>query len=68
MKKSMTFEAASAQLDEILAELSQRETPLDRSLALYAKATELIAFCEKTLQNAQLTIEEIDAKYASGQE
>ena len=36
MKKEMTFEAAGTELDAILAELSDSETPLDRSLVLYA--------------------------------
>ena len=67
MKKSMTFEAAGAELEAILAELSEEETSLDRSLVLYAKAAELIAFCEQKLKSAQITIEEIDAKYADGQ-
>ena len=61
MKKEMTFEAAGTELDAILAELSDSETPLDRSLVLYARAAELIAFCNETLQKAQITIDEIDA-------
>ena len=47
MKKEMTFEAAGTELDAILAELSDSETPLDRSLVLYARAAELIAFATK---------------------
>lgn len=68
MKKEMTFEAAGTELDAILAELSDSETPLDRSLVLYARAAELIAFCNETLQKAQITIDEIDAKNAGKQE
>jgi len=67
MKKEMTFEAAGTELDAILAELSDSETPLDRSLVLYARAAELIAFCNETLQKAQITIDEIDAKNAGKQ-
>lgn len=63
MKKEMTFEAAGAELDGILAEMADEGTPLDRSLALYARAAELIAFCDETLKKAQLTVEEIDAKF-----
>ena len=63
MKKEMTFEAAGTEL-----ELSDSETPLDRSLVLYARAAELIAFCNETLQKAQITIDEIDAKNAGKQE
>ncbi len=65
MKKGTTFESASAELEDILAELSDENTPLERSLALYAKAAELIAFCEETLQKAQVTVEEIDARLAA---
>lgn len=64
MKKEMTFEAAGAELDAILAEMAEEETPLERSLALYARAAELIAFCEETLQKARITVEEIDAKFS----
>ena len=64
MKKEMTFEAAGQALDEILQELSCEDTPLERSLELYARAAELIAFCNETLKNAQVRIEEIDAKFA----
>lgn len=63
MKKSMTFESAGAELDAILAELSDEETPLERSLTLYARAAELIAFCSETLKKAQVTVEEIDARF-----
>ena len=68
MKKGMTFEAAGAELDAVLAELSDTQTPLDRSLVLYARAAELIAFCNETLKEAQITIDEIDAKNAGEQE
>ena len=68
MKKGTTFESASAELEAILAELSDEETPLDRSLVLYARAAELIAFCDETLKKAQVAVEEIDAKWnAAGQ-
>lgn len=66
MKKGMTFEKAGAELEAILAELSDEETPLDKSLVLYAKAAELISFCNETLQKAQITIDEIDAKSCAG--
>lgn len=62
MPKKKSFEEAAAQLDEVLAELSDEDTSLDRALTLYASAAELIAFCNQTLQNAQIQIDEIDAK------
>ena len=66
--EAMSHYAAGTELDAILAELSDSETPLDRSLVLYARAAELIAFCNETLQKAQITIDEIDAKNAGKQE
>ena len=59
MKKKITFETASEELHQILRELSQEETTLDRSLELYAQAAELVAFCNETLANAQMKIDEI---------
>ena len=59
MKKKITFETASEELDQILRELSQEETTLDRSLELDAQAAELVAFCNETLANAQMKIDEI---------
>ena len=64
MKQDMTFESAGAELDAILAELASEETPLERSLTLYAKAAELIAFCDETLKKAQVTVEEIDTRFS----
>lgn len=63
MKKKMTFESSCAELEAILAELSDEDTPLERSLSLYARAAECIAFCDETLQKAQVTVEEIDARF-----
>lgn len=68
MKKAMDFEAAAAELEDILAKLSDEATPLAQSLTLYAKAAELIAFCDDTLKKAQMQIDEVDAKLATHRE
>ena len=68
MKKGMTFEDASAQLEEILSALSDENTPLDESVKLYARAAEYIAFCDEALKKAQMKIEEIDAQYTPPEE
>lgn len=62
MKKQQTFETASADLDDILQELSKEDTSLERSLELYAKAAELVAFCNEELSGAQVKIDEITQK------
>jgi exodeoxyribonuclease VII small subunit len=64
MMENMTFEQAGQALDDILQELSCEDTPLERSLALYAQAAQLISFCDDTLKNAQMRVDEIDAQYA----
>ena len=61
MKRGTTFESATKRLDEILALLSDEQTPLNQSLQLYAEAAGLIAFCNDTLKRAQITVDEIDA-------
>ncbi len=54
-----TFEAAMKRLDEIVALLEQGEAPLEKSLKLFEEGTELARFCDETLKNAQLRIEEL---------
>lgn len=54
-----TFEAAMKRLDEIVALLEQGEAPLEKSLKLFEEGTELAQFCDETLKNAQLRIEEL---------
>ena len=56
------FSSPEATVEEILDKLSSEETPLSESLSLYAQAAELIAFCDETLKQAQIQIDEIDAK------
>lgn len=65
MKNKMTFEQAAAELEAILEELSNEETPLDRALTLYASAAELISYCSGVLKNAQITVDEINAKFTA---
>ena len=55
----MTFEAAMKRLDEIVALLEQGEAPLEKSLKLFEEGTKLAQFCDETLKNAQLRIEEL---------
>lgn len=67
-EKEQTFEAASTELDSILTELLREDTTLDSTLQLYARAAELIAFCNETLQKAIMTVEEIDANILKQEE
>ncbi len=64
-KEKLTFESASKQLDEILQEMENEETGLDKTIELYSKAADLIAFCNKAVNTAQIKIDEINAKLFS---
>lgn len=59
--KKQTFEAAGAELDAILAKLELESTSLEDALKLYARAAELMRFCEETLRQAQVRVDEIQA-------
>ena len=58
-KTQLTFEQAMARLDEIAATLDKGVLSLDDSLALFSEGAELIAFCNKSLEGAQLKIERL---------
>ena len=60
MKKPKNFEDGMTRLQEILALLADENTPLAQAIKLYAEAAELVAYCDGTLQDAKLQIEEID--------
>ncbi len=61
-KEKLTYEVAAQQLDDIFEKMSSEDITLDESLKLYAKAAELIVFCNKSLEKAQIKVEEINAK------
>ena len=62
MRNPKTFEEGMQRLDDTLAKLNDPETPLAEALKLYAEATALLAWCDKTLAQAKLQKEEIDAR------
>jgi exodeoxyribonuclease VII small subunit len=56
---SMSFEAAYAELDAIVAQLEQGESTLEQSLALHARGQALAAHCGKLLEQAELKVKEV---------
>lgn len=52
----LTYEAAIARLEEIVAKLEKGELGLDDSLKLFEEGTKLASFCNKTLDAAELKI------------
>jgi exodeoxyribonuclease VII small subunit len=57
---ALTFEQAYKELEAIVAQLEQGELPLEQSLALHARGQKLAAFCNKTLEEAELKVRQID--------
>lgn len=53
----MSFEAAFARLEEILAKMNSGTVSLDESLKLYEEADSLITKCMKRLNDAERKIE-----------
>ena len=60
MRKPKSFEEGSAALQQVLDQLSDPATPLDKATKLYSDAAGLIAYCNETLEHARLEMERID--------
>lgn len=65
MKTPKSFEEGIQRLQELMKQLQDEATPLAKSIKLYAEAAELIRYCNESLQNAKVQIDEIDAKLVS---
>ena len=48
-----SFEAALAELEEIVATMEGGKLPLKESLAAYKRGAELLQYCQTTLKDAQ---------------
>ncbi len=55
-KNDLTFESASARLDEIVKILERGNSSLDESLKLYEEGVLLVRFCNESLDNAERKI------------
>ena len=60
--KTPSFEDAMQELEMILEKMADEDTTLDESIALYAKAAELIQNCSETLNNAKKQVDAIGVK------
>jgi exodeoxyribonuclease VII small subunit len=56
---SLSFEAALAQLEEIVGQLEKGDVPLEDSIRIYERGAALKAHCEKKLKEAELKVEKI---------
>ena len=57
--KALSFEAALAQLEEIVGKLESGRAPLAESIAIYERGEALKAHCESLLKTAEARIEKI---------
>ena len=48
-----SFEAAVAELEELVARMESGDLPLKESLAAYKRGAELLAYCQSALKDAQ---------------
>ena len=56
-----SFEAASAELESIVARMEAGQMSLEYSLAAYKRGAELLQYCQNTLQNAQQQVRILEA-------
>jgi exodeoxyribonuclease VII small subunit len=52
-----TFEAALAELDEIVAAMEGGQLPLKESLVAYKRGAELLQYCQSTLKDAEQQVQ-----------
>jgi exodeoxyribonuclease VII small subunit len=55
----LSFEAALAELEAVVARLERADVPLEESITLYARGAELRAYCEEKLKAAEARVAEI---------
>lgn len=67
MKQPKSFEEGMQRLQELLAVLQDDTTPLAQSVKIYAEVASLIQYCKKTLDDAKLRVDEIDAELMTGE-
>jgi len=55
----LTFEAAYAELEDIIARLDSGELPLEESVALFERGRKLSQYCQALLDNAELRVNQL---------
>ena len=57
--EELSFEAAYAELEQIIDQLESGELPLDESLALFERGRQLSEHCQGLLDKAELRISQL---------
>ena len=55
-KEKMSFEESMQRLEQIIRAMERGEVALEESLKLFQEGTQLVADCEKLLEDAQLQV------------
>lgn len=55
-----SFEAALAELEEIVAAMEAGQLPLKESLAAYQRGAQLLQFCQNALKDAQQQVQVLE--------
>jgi len=55
----LTYEAAFAELETIVAALESEQKPLDESMALYERGQALVKRCSELLDQAELKVKQL---------
>jgi exodeoxyribonuclease VII small subunit len=56
----LSFEAALAELEALVAQMESGELPLQESLAAYKRGAELLAYCQAALKDAQQQVQVLE--------
>ena len=64
---ALSFEAALAELETIVERLERGDVALEASIEIYQRGSELRAFCDEKLRDAQMRIEKISDSGAGTQ-
>ncbi len=62
--EELSFEAAFAQLEDIVGKLEEGDLPLDDALALFEQGQKLAAYCGAKLDEAELVVQKLAASGA----
>lgn len=61
MADNMTFESAMDRLNEISKTMENPDITLNNAVELYSEAKKLVDFCNKSIAEAKLQLEKIEA-------
>lgn len=65
-KKTETYEALSAKLEDIVARLSENELPLEEMIKLYEEGSTLAKKCRDMLEDYKARLETIEKQSTEG--